>query len=207
MASYYGVCFLLASGLIGHFSSSTGMWVASQCNADRPSGTAKQHTPGPRDPLPYLLSPHSHPVALFPILLLCLLHHSFIYSVQSRKRISISHRIQSLLIHLHTRSEDQTHEAIMQYSKFAVIAALAAPLASAQNLSGLPTCAVRFYTSRAPPQTHILMKTSIGNCSHLFSRQHWMLSHRLRLYLQQAQFPRIPHASGASRLQPQRLCR
>lgn len=142
---------MLASGLIGHFSSSTGMWVASQCNADRPSGTAKQHTPGPRDPLPYLLSPHSHPVALFPILLLCLLHHPFIY-LYSLESVFLSRiKIQSLLIHLHTRSEDQTPRAIMQYSKFAVIAALAAPLASAQNLSGLPTCAVRFYTSRTPP--------------------------------------------------------
>lgn len=190
--------------MIGLFPARLECGWASRCNADRPSGTATQHTA--RSPPVFIISTFppggliSHPIALPPASL-------FHLSVQSRKRLSISHQIQSLLIHLHTRSEDQTPRAIMQYSKFAVIAALAAPLAFAQNLSGLPTCAVRSTRAGPLPQTHILMKTSIGNRSHLFSRQHRMRSHRLRLYLQQAKFPRIPHASGASCLQPQRLCR
>lgn len=168
--------------------------------ADRSPGTAKQRPPARAFRPPYLF-PHSHPLPLL------FAPASLFHPVQSRKRISISHQYQSLLRHIFTLVQKINSKiAIMQYSKLALLAAVAAPLASAQGgLAGLPTCAVCSCMNRMVSKSDVLMFFSTGNCSHLFAGKHRLRTHRLRLYLQEHRLPVVSPTAGSSCLQPQRL--
>ena len=195
------------SRLIGHFPSPDGMWVASR-TAWLPIVPQAQQNNAPRPalfvPLIYFHIPT--PRAYFPSHCFLLLHRSFIvYSLESVFLSRINN--QSLLRHIFTLVQKINSKiAIMQYSKLALLAAVAAPLASAQGgLAGLPTCAVCSCMNRMVSKSDVLMFFSTGNCSHLFAGKHRLPTHRLRLYLQEHRLPDVSPTAGSSCLQPQRL--